>query len=255
MAGHSKWANTKFRKAAQDQKRGKLFTKLIREITIATKQQGADPNLNPRLRGAIDKALTANLTKDAIERAIKRALGNEEKSLIEVGYEGYGPYGIAVMVDCLTDNHTRTVSNVRHLFSKHRGNLGVDGSVSYLFTKQGQIFLPEDLNLTELQLNNIMEIAINGGALDFDQQAGGVLIVTDPKNLMDLKYLLEKSVPALGSRIENAEIVMAANNYIKPDKREAAMKINTFLENLEDLDDVQVVHCNVDLSDLEINES
>ncbi|MGI9215062.1 MAG: YebC/PmpR family DNA-binding transcriptional regulator, partial [Gammaproteobacteria bacterium] len=124
MAGHSKWANTKFRKAAQDQKRGKLFTKLIREITIATKQQGADPNLNPRLRGAIDKALTCNLTKDAIERAIKRALGNEEKNLIEISYEGYGPHGIAVMIDCLTDNHTRTVSNVRHLFSKHGGNLG-----------------------------------------------------------------------------------------------------------------------------------
>lgn len=250
MAGHSKWANTKFRKAAQDQKRGKLFTKFIREITIATKQQGADPNLNPRLRGAIDKALTANLTKDAIERAIKRALGNEEKSLIEVSYEGYGPYGSAVMVDCLTDNHIRTVSNVRHLFSKHGGNLGVDGSVNYLFTKQGQIFLPEDLNLSELQLNNIMEIAINGGAVDLDQQAGGVLIITDPKNLMDLKHLLEKSVTDLGSRIENAEIVMAANNYIKPKNRESAIKINTFLENLEDLDDVQVVHCNVDLSDL-----
>lgn len=250
MAGHSKWANTRFRKAAQDQKRGKLFTKLIREITIATKQQGSDPNLNPRLRAAIDKSLTSNLTREAIERAIKRALGNEEKNLTEISYEGYGPCGIAVMVDCLTDNHTRTVSHVRHLFNKHGGNLGVDGSVSYLFTKQGQIFLPADLNLTDQDLNSIMEIAINGGALDFDQQGSGVLIITDPKNLLDLKYLLEKSLPILKDKIENADIVMAANNYIKPKDAESAVKINNFLDQLEDLDDVQVVYSNVDLSDL-----
>lgn len=250
MAGHSKWANTRFRKAAQDQKKGKLFTKFIREITIATKQQGPDPNLNPRLRAAIDKSLAGNLTRDSIEKAIKRALGNDEKNLTEVSYEGYGPCGIAVMVDCLTDNHTRTVSNIRHLFSKHGGNLGVDGSVSYLFTKQGQIYLPESLHLTEHDIEQIMEIAINTGALDFDQQLSGILIITEPKNLLELKYLLESSLPILKSKIENVDIVMAANNYIKPDNTESAAKINNFLDQLEDLDDVQVVYTNVDLSDL-----
>lgn len=250
MAGHSKWANTRFRKAIQDQKRGKLFTKFIREITVAAKQQGPDPNLNPRLRVAIDKALSGNITKNNIERAIKRAVGGEEKDLIEISYEGYGPGGIAVMVGCLTDNHTRTISNVRHVFSKHGGNLGVDGSVSYLFTKQGQIFLPAELNFNEIELNSIMEAAINGGALDFVKQLTGVLIVTEPKNLLELKNYLEKSLPILNGKIENVEVIMAANNYIKPENIDIANKINTFLDHLEDLDDVQVVHTNVDLSEL-----
>lgn len=245
MAGHSKWANTKFRKAAQDQKRGKLFTKFIREITIATKQGGPDPNLNPRLRSAIDKALTGNLTRDAIERAIKRSVGGEEKDLEEVAYEGYAPFGIAVMVECLTDNHTRTVSNVRHFFAKHGGNLGVDGSVSYLFTKKGQILLPTQLKLTSQQIDDIMEIAINSGALDFEIQSEGVLITTEPKDLINIKATLEKLI----GKIEYAEIATIATNYIKPENSEAALKIMNFLDNLEDLDDVQDVYSNADLSE------
>lgn len=245
MAGHSKWANTKFRKAAQDQKRGKLFTKLIREITIATKQGGADPSLNPRLRSAIDKALSSNLTRDTIERAIKRTLGGEEKDLTEVRYEGYAPFGVAVMVECLTDNHTRTVSNVRHFFSKHGGNLGIDGSVSYLFTKKGQIFLPKQLNLSNEKIDNIMETAINAGALDFESQAEGILITTDPKDLHTIKVALENII----GTIENSEIVTIANNYIKPESAEAALKIMNFLDSLEDLEDVQDVYANADLSE------
>lgn len=245
MAGHSKWANTKFRKAAQDQKRGKLFTKFIREITIATKQSGPDPNLNPRLRSAIDKALTSNLTRDAIERAIKRSVGGEEKDLIEVSYEGYAPFGIAVMVECLTDNHTRTVSNVRHFFNKHGGNLGVDGSVSYLFSKKGQIFLPKKLHLSAPQIDNIMEIAINAGALDFELQSNGILITTIPKDLTNIKLNLEKII----GKIEDAEIATIATTYIKPEDSEAALKIFNFLEGLEDLEDVQEVYANADLSE------
>ena len=245
MAGHSKWANTKFRKAAQDQKRGKLFTKLIREITIATKHAGGDPNLNPRLRSAIDKALSNNLTRDAIERAIKRTLGGEEKDLTEIRYEGYAPFGIAVMVECLTDNHTRTVSNVRHFFSKHGGNLGIDGSVSYLFTKKGQIFLPQQLHLSNEKIDNIMEVAINAGALDFETRSEGILITTDPKDLHIIKVALENII----GKIEESEVVTIANNYIKPENSEAALKIMNFLDGLEDLDDVQDVYTNADLSE------
>jgi YebC/PmpR family DNA-binding regulatory protein len=250
MAGHSKWANTKFRKAAQDQKRGKLFTKFIREITIATKQGGADPNLNPRLRSAIDKALSSNLTRDAIDRAIKRTLGGEEKDLTEILYEGYAPFGVAVMVECLTDNHTRTVSNVRHFFSKHGGNLGVDGSVSYLFTKHGQIFLPTQLNLSNEQIDNIMETAINAGALDFEPQAEGILITTDPKDLHIIKVNLENII----GTIENSDIVTIAKNYIKPESAEAALKIMNFLDGLEDLEDVQDVYANADLSEFNFDD-
>ena len=250
MAGHSKWANTRFRKAAQDQKRGKLFTKFIREITIATKQGGLDPNLNPRLRSAIDKALTGNLTRDAIDRAIKRAAGGEEKDLEEINYEGYAPYGIAVMVECLTDNHTRTVSNVRHLFAKNGGNLGVDGSVSYLFSKKGQIFLPTQLNLSNKQTDDLMEAAINAGSLDFDLQSDGILITTEPKDFINIKLILERLV----GNIEHAEIATIPTNYIKPENADTANKIMNFLDNLEDLDDVQNVYSNADLSDFNTDE-
>lgn len=244
MAGHSKWANTKFRKAAQDQKRGKLFTKFIREITIATKQGGPDPNLNPRLRSAIDKALTGNLTRDAIERAIKRSVGGEEKDLEEVNYEGYAPFGIAVMVECLTDNRTRTVSNVRHFFAKNGGNLGVDGSVSYLFTKQGQIFLPAQLNLSDQKIDELMEVTINAGAIDFETPQEGILITTEPKDLISIKTNLEQII----GKIEHAEIATIATNYIQLETHDDAVKIMNFLDNLENLDDVQDVYSNADLS-------
>lgn len=244
MAGHSKWANTRFRKAAQDQKRGKLFTKLIREISVATKQHGSDPNLNARLRSAIDKALSNNLTRDAIDRAIKRALGNDEKDLNEITYEGYAPFGIAVLIECLTDNHIRTVGNVRHCFNKYGGNLGVDGSTSYLFNKKGQIFIPQKSDVTTPSIEQIMEHAINAGALDLEEQPEGITIITDPKDLLNIKLNLEKIV---GS-IADAEITMLADNYIKLEEKSAAIKIIDFVEALEDLDDVQQVYTNADLT-------
>jgi YebC/PmpR family DNA-binding regulatory protein len=247
MAGHSKWANTKFRKEAQDQKRGKLFTRFIREITIATKQGGPDPSTNPRLRAAIDKALSGNLTRDAIERAIKRVVGGEEKDLEEIIYEGYGPGGTAVMVECLTDNHTRSVSNVRHMFTKYGGNLGVDGSVSYLFTKEGHIILKPKIALSVEQTDDIMETAINLGVLDFERQEGLILITTEPKDLHNIKLALEKAIPDV--HIESVEIATIAKNYIKPESLEAANKIIKFLDALEDLDDVQNVYSNVDFKD------
>ncbi len=249
MAGHSKWANTRFRKEAQDQKRGKLFTRFIREITIATKQGGPDPSNNPRLRTAIDKALSGNLTRDAIERAIKRVVGGEEKDLEEIVYEGYGPGGIAVMVECLTDNRTRAVSNVRHAFTKHGGNLGVDGSVSYLFAKEGHIILKPKTTLSVEQTDNIMETAINLGVLDFEKQEELILITTEPKDLHNIKIALEKIIAKLNIEIESAEIVTIAKNYLKPEDLEAANKIIKFLDVLEDLDDVQNVYSNVDFKD------
>lgn len=244
MAGHSKWANTRFRKEAQDQKRGKLFTRFIREITIAAKQAGPDPGTNPRLRSAIDKALSGNLTRDAIDRAIKRVVGGEEKDLEEIIYEGYGPGGVAVIVECLTDNRTRTVSNVRHAFSKYGGNLGVDGSVNYLFDKEGQIILKPNVMLSTQQIDNIMEVAINLGALDFEQQEGLIFITTMPKDVMQVKLGLVD----LPVTIESAEIVTVAKNYLKPDNLDAINKIIKFLEVIEDLDDVQNVYCNADLN-------
>jgi YebC/PmpR family DNA-binding regulatory protein len=247
MAGHSKWANTKFRKEAQDQKRGKLFTRFIREITIAVKQNGPEPNNNPRLRSAIDKALDGNLTRDAIDRAIKRATGNEEKDLEEITYEGYGPQGIAVMVECLTDNKTRAVSNVRHMFTKHGGNLGVDGSVSYLFNKEGHIVLKPKIALTKEQLDNIMDTAINLEASDLEQQQELILITTEPKDLNNIKLALEQKFENL-IKIENAEITIIAKNYIKPDNDDILNKIIKFLDALEDLDDVQNVYSNADLA-------
>ena len=162
MAGHSKWANIKRHKAIVDAKRGKLYTKLIREITVSAKMGGGDANANPRLRAALDKALEANMTKDVIERAIKRGVGGMEgENLDEVRYEGYGPGGIAVMVDCLTNNRNRTVGEVRHAFTKNGGNLGTDGSVAYLFKKQGQLTFAPGANEEKL-----MEIALDAGADD-----------------------------------------------------------------------------------------
>lgn len=247
MAGHSKWANTKFRKEAQDQKRGKLFTRFIREITIAVKQSGPEPNNNPRLRSAIDKALDGNLTRDAIERAIKRAVGNEEKDLEEITYEGYGPNGIAIMVECLTDNKTRAVSNVRHMFTKHGGNLGVDGSVSYLFNKEGHIVLKPKVALTKAQLDNIIDTAINLEATDLEQQQELILITTEPKDLNNIKLALEQKFENL-IKIASSEVAIIAKNYIKPDSDDTLNKIIKFLDALEDLDDVQNVYSNADLA-------
>lgn len=240
MAGHSKWANIKFRKAAQDKKRGKIFTKLIREITIAARIGSDDIDSNPRLRQAIDKALAANMTKDTINRAIKRGVGNQDGSdYIEVRYEGYAPGGVAVIVDCLTDNRNRTVGEVRHAFSKCGGNLGTDGSVSYLFTKSGVISISPGAS-EEV----VMEAALEAGATDITTNSDGSIdVMTEPENYGEVRDAMQRA----GFEIE-ADITMIAETEVALD-RETAEKVLKLQEMLEDLDDVQNVYTNADISD------
>ena len=236
MAGHSKWANIRFRKGAQDAKRGKIFTKIAREITIAAKMGGGDPASNPRLRAAIDKGLSNNMTRDKIERATKKGTGELEGGAIEeVTYEGYGPNGIAVMVECATDNRNRTVSEVRHAFTKHGGNLGTDGSVAYLFSRQGMInFAP---GADEEQ---IMELALEAGAEDIDsEEDGSVSVVTPWEKLSDVVEALKSG----NLEPEIAEVAMVASNVSECDA-DSAEKVLRLVDALEELDDVQNVYSN-----------
>jgi YebC/PmpR family DNA-binding regulatory protein len=240
MAGHSKWANIKNRKGAQDAKRGKIFTKLIREITIAARAGGGgDPKLNPRLRTVIDKALDANMTRDTIDRAIKRGTGELEGAQYEeVHYEGYGPGGVAVMVECTTDNRTRTVSEVRHAFSKHGGNLGQDGSVAFLFKKIGVLNYPPGTDE-----NTIMEAALEAGAQDVVGDAdGSIEVLTTPDTLHAIAdALMRANLKPAHAEVQQRAAVSAsvtghdAENFLE------------LLEALEDLDDVQNVFSNADL--------
>lgn len=241
MAGHSKWANIKHRKGAQDKKRGKLHTKLNRAIQIAAKEGGGDPDSNPRLRRTIDEGLQANMTKDAIKRAIDRGTGAQEgDSLVFIRYEGYGPAGVAVMVDCLTDNRNRTVSEVRHALTKSGGSLGTDGSVAYLFEQQGLIML--DAGCPEEQL---MEVAIEHGAEDIEAQAeGGWLVTTAPSDFDAVKAALQAAEIA----IAHAEVSWIASSEVNLDV-ETAQKVLRLQETLEDLDDVQSVATNADYPD------
>ena len=240
MAGHSKWANIKFRKEKQDAKRGKLFTKLIREITVSAGIGGGDASANPRLRTAIDKALCANMTRDVIDRAIKRGAGGEgEANVEEITYEGYGPGGVAVIVECLSNNRNRTVSEVRHAFTKHGGNLGTNGSVSYLFNNIGQIMLAPG-NSEE----KIIEIAIEAGADEVDtEDDGSIAIETAPEKFAAVKAALETA----GFEISFAEVSMVATREVSLDEAlsETAIKL---IDMLEDLDDVQAVYTNADFA-------
>ncbi|MEJ2059152.1 MAG: YebC/PmpR family DNA-binding transcriptional regulator [Gammaproteobacteria bacterium] len=241
MAGHSKWANIQHRKGAQDKKRGKLFTKLIREITVAARVGGGDPAANPRLRLAIDKGLSANMPKDTIERAVKRGSGDlEGENYEEVRYEGYGPGGTAVMVDCMTDNRNRTVSEVRHAFSKSGGNLGTDGCVAYLFTKQGVLSYP-----TGSDEDRIMEAALEAGAEDVQaNEDGSVDVLTAPDDYEAVKAAMVET----GLEPENAEVTMRPETAA-PIESEDAEKLLRLLDMLEDLDDVQNVYSNADFPD------
>lgn len=239
MAGHSKWANIKFRKAAQDKKRGKLFTKLIREITTAAKMGGGDPDANPRLRTAIDKALAGNMTRDTIDRAVKRGAGGDDDTIMEeIRYEGYGPAGVAVMVDCLTDNRNRTVAEVRHAFTKSGGNLGTDGSVSYLFTKQGILtFSPES------DEEKIMDAALEAGADDVvTNDDGSIDVITTPEQYNAVSDAMKK----IQLTPEHAELTMTAATEVACDK-DMAEKVIRLQDMLEDLDDVQEVYTNADI--------
>ncbi len=241
MAGHSKWANIQHRKGAQDKKRGKLFTRLIREITVAARMGGGDIDANPRLRLAVDKAKAQSMPKDNIERAVKRGSGEiEGEDYEEIRYEGYGPGGAAVMVDCLTDNRNRTVADVRHAFSKYGGNLGADGSVAYLFNHCGQLLYPPGSDE-----DAITEAAIEAAAEDVvvaDDHS--IEVLTDPAEFESVR----DAMVAAGLPPEEAETTMRAFTSADLEGKEAASMVK-LLEALEDLDDVQNVYTNADIPD------
>ncbi len=241
MAGHSKWANIQHRKGAQDKKRAKLFTKLIREITVAARMGGGDVDANPRLRLAIDKARGQSLPKDRIERAIKRGSGDiEGDDYEEIRYEGYGSGGVAVMVDALTDNRNRTVADVRHAFSKHGGNLGADGSVGYLFNRVGQLSYPEGSDEDVL-----MERALEAGAEDVvGNEDGSFDVLTDPEEFDAVLAAMREA----GLEPDAAEVTMRASTQVSLGEDDAAAMMR-LLEALEDLDDVQQVYSNADISE------
>ncbi len=241
MAGHSKWANIQHRKGAQDKKRGKLFTKLIREITVAAKMGGSDAEANPRLRLAIDKAKAQSMPKDNIERAVKRGAGELDGSEYqEMRYEGYGPGGTAVMVDCLTDNKNRTVAEVRHAFTKFGGNLGAEGSVNYLFNHVGQLLYPSGVNEESL-----MEAAIEAGAEDVvADDDGSIEVLTEPAEFESVRDAMQLA----GREPESAQLTMRASTNSELGAKEAESMIK-LLDMLEDLDDVQEVYSNADISD------
>ncbi len=239
MAGHSKWANTKHRKAAQDSKRAKVFTKIIRELTVAAKA-GGNPEDNPKLRAVIDKALGANMKRDTVDKAIARGAGGAEgENYDEITYEGYGVGGVAVLVQCLTDNRNRTVSEVRHAFSKRGGNLGTDGSVSYLFERKGQIYFEPGAEEDQL-----MEIALESGAEDVDtKDDGSIEVVTAFEDYFTVK----EAIVAAGLSPDGAETTMVPSTTVPITSLGDAEKTIALIDMLEDLDDVQAVHTNADI--------
>tara|TARA_B100000700_G_scaffold69762_1_gene77339 strand:- start:809 stop:1546 length:738 start_codon:yes stop_codon:yes gene_type:complete len=236
MAGHSKWANIKHRKARQDASRGKVWTKVIREITVAAKD-GPDPNDNPRLRLALEKANAANMPKDTIKRAIEKGSGTGETGeLEEIVFEGYGPGGVAILVETMTDNRNRTVSDVRHAFSKFGGNLGTDGSVSYLFKKLGIIHINK--NYSEEKL---MENVIESGAQDFTEEDDFFEVTTDPNEFNTVIDFFKKN----GIEYINAELTLRADTLVDLDQ-DMSEKVLNIMEFMDDLDDVQEVHTNAE---------
>jgi YebC/PmpR family DNA-binding regulatory protein len=241
MAGHSKWANIKHRKAATDAKRGKIFTRLIKEITVAARLGGGDATMNPRLRLAIDKAMANNMPKDTIERAAKRGAGGlEGVNYEEIRYEGYGINGAAVIVDCMTDNRTRTVADVRHAFSKYGGNLGTDGSVAFLFKHCGQMMFPPGTNEDKL-----MEAALEAGADDVvTNEDGSIEVITGPYDFVQVRERLG----AAGFKPEFAEVTMKPNTEVSITGDDAA-RMHKLLDAIESIDDVQEVYTNAAIDD------
>jgi len=241
MAGHSKWANIQHRKKAVDAKRGKIFTRVNRELAVAAREGGSDPDANPRLRLAILKANAANMPKETIERTIKKAAGElEGVTYEELRYEGYTHGGVAVMIDTLTDNRNRTVAEVRHAFSKYGGNLGTDGSVAYQFTKSGVLGYPSGSDEDQ-----IMEAALEAGAEDvLGNDDGSVDVLTEPDQFVDIK----EAMMVAGLEPEQAEVTMRAANTMSLELDDAEKMIR-LLDRLEDLDDVQNVYSNADISE------
>jgi len=242
MAGHSKWANIKHHKAKQDAAKGKLYTKLIREITVSAKLGGGDANSNPRLRAALDKALSANMTRDVIDRAIKRGVGGlEGQDVEEIRYEGYGPGGVAIIVDCMTNNRNRTVGDVRHVFTKCGGNLGTDGSVAYLFQKLGQLtFAPgsDEERIMELAL----EIGVDDVIVNDDKS---IDVITTPETFLSVKNTLTTA----GLEPAQSDIAMIAKTKADIADKETAEKFLKMIDMLEELDDVQEVYSNAQIDD------
>ena len=251
MSGHSKWANIRFRKAAQDAKRGKIFTKLIREITTAARMGGGDESSNPRLRSAVVAALAQNMTRDTIKRAIDRGVGGGEGADLEnITHEGYGVGGVAVMVECMTDNHNRTASDVRHAFTKFGGNLGTSGSVGYLFTRKGVIsFAPDEDGKMNIDEEKAMEIGLEAGADDIvTNDDGSIDVYTTPEAFADVVEAFEKN----NIKPVNAEVSMVPSTESELEG-DQAVKCMRMIDALEDLDDVQNVYHNASFpDDLEI---
>ena len=239
MAGHSKWANIKHRKARQDASRGKVWTKVIREITVAAKD-GPDPNDNPRLRLALEKANAANMPKDTIKRAIEKGSGTGETGqLEEIVFEGYGPGGVAILVETMTDNRNRTVSDVRHAFSKFGGNLGTDGSVSYLFKKLGLIHINKEFSEEKL-----MEVVIETGAIDITNEEDFFEVTTEPNDFNKIIDIFKQNE----IKYLNAELTLRAETLVSLDN-EMSEKVLNIMEFMDDLDDVQEVHTNAEFPD------
>ena len=243
MAGHSKWANIKHRKGAQDAKRGKIFTKLIKEITIAAKIGGGDLEANSRLRLAVDKAKQGNMPKDNIDRAIKKGTGDLDGVVYEEGvFEGYGPGGVAVIVEFMTDNRIRTVADVRHAFNKYGGSLGVSGSVAFMFDRKGQIIFDEGADF-----DTIFEAALEAGAEDVKEEDEIIEVLTDPAEFENVRNCLE----AQGFKFQSSEVTMIPQN-MNPVEGKQAESLMKMIDVLEDNDDVQNVHANFDISDAEM---
>ncbi len=244
MAGHSKWANIKHRKGAQDAKRGKVFTKLIKELTVAARISGGDPDANPRLRTAIDKAKQANMPKDNVDRAIKKGTGDLDGVNYEEGiFEGYGPGGVALIVEFLTDNRTRTVADVRHIFSKYGGNLGVSGSVAFLFDRKGLISFSTDNDFEQL-----FEIALEAEAEDVKDEGDIYEVITDSSNFIEVRDAMAEA----GLQWETAEVTMIPQNQVQLEGKPAETMLK-LMDALEDNDDVQNVYANFDISEEELD--
>ena len=245
MSGHSKWSTIKRKKGAQDAKRGKIFTTLIKEITVAAKNGGGDESANPRLRQAILKAKSANMPQDNIKRAIKKGTGDlPGMSYEEAVYEGYAPGGVAVLMEVLTDNKNRTVADIRHIMTKHGGNLGENGSVSWMFNKKGEIIL--DLSAGDEE--TVMEAVLESGAEDLEIDEKYYIISTEPNVLMDVRDALENN----GYKIRSAEVEMVPNNLQKVEGDDVP-KVLSLLEELDDNEDIKNVYANVDLDDESLN--
>lgn len=246
MAGHNKWSKVKHKKEAVDSKRSKIWTKIIREITVAARMNGAEPSSNPRLRKAIDDARSANMPKDNIQRAISKGSGGEGENLEELVYEGYGPGGVAIIVECMTDNRNRTLSDVRTAIQKKGGNLGATGSVLFSFHKKGQFFFDASRNLTE---DRLLEVGLEAGIEEVTEENDGLVVTCSVENFLKLKDAFIEA----GIAPDSSELTMIPDNYI-PITGDNAKKLVAMIDALEDLDDVQNVFSNMDIDEKELEQ-